>query len=160
DDGAIAHLIDTTHGHFGRLDVLINNSGIAGPTALARDIATADWDETLRVNLTGAFLCARHASAHMIAAGHGAIVNIASVAGRMGYALRTPYAASKWGMIGLSHSLAAELGPHGIRVNAVLPGTTEGERIDRVIAARATAEGRTGSEVREWFTKDIPLRRM
>ncbi len=160
DDDAIANLIGTTHRHFGRLDVLVNNSGIAGPTALARDIAIADWEETLRVNLTGAFLCAKHASTHMIAAKRGAIVNIASVAGRIGYPLRTPYAASKWGMIGLSHSLAAELGPHGIRVNAVLPGTTEGERIERVVAARAEAEGRTADEVRDRFTRDIPLGRM
>jgi NAD(P)-dependent dehydrogenase (short-subunit alcohol dehydrogenase family) len=159
-EGEIAHLIDTTHAHFGRLDVLVNNAGITGPTALARDIPIADWEETLRVNLTGAFLCARHASTHMIAAGRGAIVNIASVAGRMGYPLRTPYAASKWGMIGLSHSLAAELGPHGIRVNAVLPGSTEGERIERVVAARAVAEGSTTEQVRAWFTKDTPLRRM
>lgn len=155
-----AHLIETSHRHFGRIDVLVNNAGIAGPTALARDVAPEDWEETLRVNLTGAFLTSKHASAHMIAAGRGAIVNIASVAGRLGYPRRTPYAASKWGLIGLSHSLAAELGPYGIRVNAVLPGSTEGERIERVIRDRASSEGRTTDEVREWFTKNIPLGRM
>lgn len=153
-------LISTAHQKLGRLDVLVNNAGIAGPTALARDVSTADWEETLRVNLTGAFLCARRASALMIEAGRGAIVNISSVAGRMGYPLRTPYAASKWGMIGLSHSLAAELGPYGIRVNAVLPGSTEGERIERVIAARAAAEGRARDEVWKEFAKDVPLKRM
>src|SRR5438094_705629 len=81
------------------------------------------------------------AAAILIEARRGAIVNITSVAGRMGYPMRSPYAASKWGMIGLSHSLAAELGPYGVRVNAVLPGSTEGERIERVIAARSKAEG-------------------
>jgi len=156
----VERLFATTHEKLGRLDVLVNNSGIAGPTALARDVLTSEWEETLRVNLTGAFLCARRASALMIEAGRGAIVNIASVAGRMGYPMRTPYAASKWGMIGLSHSLAAELGPHGIRVNAVLPGSTEGERIERVIAARSAAEGLSPDEVRRWFTKDVPLQRM
>jgi NAD(P)-dependent dehydrogenase (short-subunit alcohol dehydrogenase family) len=156
----VDHLIATAHQRLGRLDVLVNNAGIAGPTALARDIAAADWDETLRVNLTGAFLCARRAAAIMIEARRGAIVNIASVAGRMAYPLRTPYAASKWGLIGLSHSLAAELGPHSVRVNAVLPGSTEGERIERVIATRAAAEGRSPEEARQWFTKDIPLGRM
>ena len=160
DEKEVERLFSTTHEKFGRLDVLVNNAGIAGPTALARDVSTAGWEETLRVNLTGAFLCARRASAIMIEARRGAIVNIASVAGRMGYPMRTPYAASKWGMIGLSHSLAAELGPHGIRVNAVLPGSTEGERIERVIAARAKAEDRTPDEVRRWFTKDVPLQRM
>jgi len=96
----------------------------------------------------------------MIERGRGSIVNISSVAGRIGYPLRTPYAASKWGMIGLSHSLAAELGPHGIRVNAVLPGPIQGERIDQVIAARAEAECKTIEEARQWFVKDIPLKRM
>jgi NAD(P)-dependent dehydrogenase (short-subunit alcohol dehydrogenase family) len=156
----VERLIGTAHQKLGRLDVLVNNAGIAGPTSLARDLSLSDWEETLRVNLTGAFLCARRAAAIMIDAGRGSIVNIASVAGRMGYPMRTPYAASKWGMIGLSHSLAAELGPYGVRVNAVLPGSTEGERIERVIAARSAAEGRTPDEVRQWFTKDIPLGRM
>jgi NAD(P)-dependent dehydrogenase (short-subunit alcohol dehydrogenase family) len=144
----------------GRLDVLVNNSGIAGPTRLARDITAEEWRETLDTNLTGAFLFAKHAGAVMIEKRRGAIVNIGSVAGRIGYPLRTPYAASKWGMLGLSHSLAAELGPHGIRVNAVLPGTTEGERMQRVIAARAAAEGKTLEEAERWFTKDLPLQRM
>ena len=96
----------------------------------------------------------------MIERGRGSIVNISSVAGRIGYPLRTPYAASKWGMIGLRHSLASELGPHGIRVNAVLPGPIQGERIDQVIAARAQAEGKSFEEASQWFVKDIPLRRM
>jgi NAD(P)-dependent dehydrogenase (short-subunit alcohol dehydrogenase family) len=156
----VERLIDTTHRTLGRLDVLVNNAGVAGPTSLARDLSLSEWEDTLRVNLTGAFLCARRAAGIMIEASRGSIVNIASVAGRMGYALRTPYAASKWGMIGLSHSLAAELGRYGVRVNAVLPGSTEGERIDRVVAARSAAEGRPPAEVREWFTKDIPLGRM
>ena len=159
-EAEVERLVTTAHEQLGRLDVLVNNAGIAGPTALARDTSLADWDDTLRVNLTGAFLCARRAAAIMIEAKRGAIVNIASVAGRMGYPMRTPYAASKWGMIGLSHSLAAELGPFGVRVNAVLPGSTEGERIERVIAARSKAEGKTPDEVRRWFTKDVPLGRM
>jgi NAD(P)-dependent dehydrogenase (short-subunit alcohol dehydrogenase family) len=145
---------------FGIVDVLVNNAGIAGPTGLARDVAASDWNLTLAVNLTGAFLCAKHAGAAMIEKKRGAIVNISSVAGRIGYALRTPYAASKWGMIGLSHSLAAELGPHGIRVNVVLPGSTKGERLSRVIAARAAAEGKSIEAMTEWYTKDAPLGRM
>jgi len=156
----VERLISTTIEKLGRLDVLVNNAGIAGPTALARDVSMNDWDDTLRVNLTGAFLCARRASAVMIEARRGSIVNISSVAGRLGYPLRTPYAASKWGMIGLSHSLAAELGPYDVRVNAILPGSTEGERMERVIAARSAAEDRTPDEIRHWFTKDIPLGRM
>ena len=142
------------------LDVLVNNAGIAGPTALARDVTAEEWKETLDINLTGAFFCAREASTIMIEQSRGSIVNITSIGGRIGYPLRTPYAASKWGMIGLSHSLAAELGAYGIRVNAVAPGPIEGERINQVIAARAESEGMTFEQVREGFLQPIPLKRM
>jgi NAD(P)-dependent dehydrogenase (short-subunit alcohol dehydrogenase family) len=160
DEPAIAALVDRVVAERGALDVLVNNAGIAGPTKLARDITLEEWSETLGINLTGAYLCAKHASRVMIPRGRGAIVNIASIAGRIGYALRTPYAASKWGMLGLSHSLAAELGRHGIRVNAILPGSTEGERIERVVAARAAAEQIPPEQARAWFVKDTPLGRM
>ena len=145
---------------FGEVDALVNNAGIAGPTKLARDVTAEEWAETLGTNLTGAFYCARQLAGPMMARKRGAIVNISSVAGRIGYPLRTPYAASKWGMIGLSHSLAAELGPYGIRVNAVLPGVVAGERIDQVIVARAAAEGAEVDDVRARFVRDIPLGRM
>jgi NAD(P)-dependent dehydrogenase (short-subunit alcohol dehydrogenase family) len=157
---AVSAMVARTLSEYGAIHVLVNNAGIAGPTALARDVTADDWTRTLAVNLTGAFLCAKHASVSMIEKKRGAIVNISSVAGRIGYALRTPYAASKWGMIGLNHSLAAELGPHGIRVNAVLPGSTKGERLMRVITARAAAEGKTIEEMTDWYTKDAPLGRM
>ena len=156
----VERMVGATLEKYRRIDVLVNNSGIAGPTALARDITPADWSETIGVNLSGAFYCAKHACRSMIEKRSGSIVNISSVAGRIGYAMRTPYAASKWGMIGLSHSLAAELGPHGVRVNAVLPGSTEGERIHRVIAARAESEGSTAEQAKQWYEKDIPLKRM
>ena len=160
DEDAVGAMVRDAHARTGRLDVLVNNAGIAGPTQPARDISAPEWRETLEVNLTGAFLCAKHAAAVMMAQRRGAIVNIASVAARIGYALRTPYAASKWGMLGLSHSLAAELGPHGIRVNAVLPGPTSGERMDRVVAARARAEGSSLEDAEQWYVRELPLRRM
>lgn len=159
-DQAVGEMVGATLAKYGRIDVLVSNSGIAGPTGLARDVDSGAWDETLAINLSGAFYCAKHVSAPMIDRRRGSIVHIASVAGRIGYALRTPYAASKWGMIGLSHSLAAELGPYGIRVNAVLPGSTKGDRLDRVIAARAAAEGKSFDEMRDWYVKDAPLGRM
>jgi NAD(P)-dependent dehydrogenase (short-subunit alcohol dehydrogenase family) len=140
--------------------VLVNNAGVTGPTALARDVTAEEWRETLDVILTGAFYCAKHVAASMMERRRGAIVNVGSIASRIGYSLRSPYSASKWGMLGLSHSLAAELGPHGIRVNAVLPGPVQGERIERVVATRAAAEGKSLDEVRDWYVKDIPLRRM
>jgi len=156
----VREMVVGTLARYEKIDVLVNNSGIAGPTAIARDVPAEDWNETIAINLSGAFYCAKHVSAAMIARGSGNIVNISSIAGRIGYALRTPYAASKWGMIGLSHSLAAELGPFGIRVNAVLPGSTQGDRLDRVMAARAAKEGKAFEEVRNWYVKDIPMQRM
>ena len=127
---------------------------------MARDVTGDQWRETIDINLSGAFYCAKYVSAVMVAAQRGNIVNISSVAGRIGYPLRTPYAASKWGMIGLSHSLAAELGPHGIRVNVVLPGPIAGERIERVMRDRAKAEGRPYEDVRKAQVAGIPLGKM
>ena len=152
-------LVRKTLAEYKRIDVLVNNSGIAGPTKLARDITREEWIESMDVNLNGAFYCAKAVSGPMIEAKRGAIVNISSVAGRIGYALRTPYAATKWGMLGLSHSLAAELGPHGIRVNALLPGPVKGERFDGVVAARAKAEGVPFEQMMAQWMAQVPLRR-
>lgn len=157
----VRRMVDHAIKAFGRIDILVNNAGIAGPTKLATEISSVEWHETIEVNLTGAFYCARHAAAAMIERGEGgAIVNIASVAGRIGYALRTPYAASKWGMIGLNHSLAAELGHYKIRVNCVCPGAVQGERIDAVIRARAEAAGVPQEKVERQMRSGVPLGRM
>jgi NAD(P)-dependent dehydrogenase (short-subunit alcohol dehydrogenase family) len=160
DESHVAAMVAKTLAEYGAIDVLVNNAGIAGATALARDVPGESWNETIGINLTGAFLCAKHVSTSMMERKRGSIVNISSIAGRIGYALRTPYAASKWGMIGLSHSLAAELGPYGIRVNVVMPGSTEGERLNRVMTARAEKEGKPLAEVIDWYVRDIPLGRM
>jgi len=144
----------------GGLDVLVNNAGIAGPTAGVEDISPDDWSRTLAVNITGQFLCARRAVLLLKAAGGGSIINMSSVAGRLGYPLRTPYAASKWAVIGFTESLAIELGPHDIRVNALLPGIVEGERMRRVIAARADALGVSYDEIAGRYVGQVSLRRM
>jgi len=144
----------------GGLDVLVNNAGIAGPTAGVEDISPDDWSRTLAVNITGQFLCARRAVPLLKAAGGGSIINMSSVAGRLGYPLRTPYAASKWAVIGFTESLAIELGPHDIRVNALLPGIVEGERMRRVIAARADALGVSYDEIAGRYVGQVSLRRM
>ncbi len=145
---------------FGGLDVLVNNAGIAGPTAKVEDIDPDDWERTIAVNLTGQFYCARKAAPALKVSPNGSIVNIASVAGRLGYANRTPYAASKWAVIGFTKSLAMEMGPDGVRVNAVLPGVVEGPRMDAVIQARADATGAGFDEVRSDYLGRISLRRM
>jgi NAD(P)-dependent dehydrogenase (short-subunit alcohol dehydrogenase family) len=159
-EAEVAAMVKQAHGAYGKIDVLVNNSGIGGPTALARDVTGDQWRETIDINLSGAFYCAKYVSERMIAAKRGNIVNISSVAGRIGFPLRTPYAASKWGLIGLSHSLAAELGPHGIRVNAVVPGPIEGERIKRQMRDRAQAEGKSYEELMRGQVAGIPLGRM
>src|SRR2546422_6508291 len=128
---AVRDMVAGALGRYGAIDVLVNNSGVAGPTRAVHNVTAEEWHETLAINLTGAFYCSKHVADAMLARKRGSIVNIASVAGRMAYPLRAPYAASKWGLIGFSHSLAAELAPHGIRVNAVLPGATAGERMER-----------------------------
>lgn len=142
------------------LDVLVNNAGIAGPTAAVEDINPDDWARTLAVNITGQFLCARRAVPLLKAAGGGSIINLSSAAGRLGYPLRTPYAASKWAVIGFTSSLAMELGPHNIRVNALLPGLVHGERIRGVIAARAEAQGVAYDEMEQQYLDQVSLRRM
>ena len=133
----------------GGLDVLVNNAGIAGPTARCEDIALADWERTLAVNLTGQFLCARLAIPHLRASRNASIVNLSSAAGRFGFPLRTPYAASKWAVIGFTKSLSIELGSDGIRVNAICPGSVAGPRIDSVFANKAAARGVPMETVRD-----------
>jgi len=145
---------------WGGLDVLVNNAGIAGPTAKVEDTSLADWDQTIAVNLTGPFLCTRRAVPLLKAAGGGSIVNLSSVAGRLGFPLRTPYSASKFGVIGLTESWAMELGPDKIRVNAILPGIVAGERQERVIAAKAASYGIAHEEMRERLLTKVSLRSM
>jgi NAD(P)-dependent dehydrogenase (short-subunit alcohol dehydrogenase family) len=125
----------------GRLDILVNNAGIAGPTARVEDILPADWERTIAVNLNGMFYCTRRAVPLIKKSGGGSIINLSSVAGRLGFPLRTPYSSSKWAVIGFTKSLASELGPENIRVNAIQPGPVAGARIERVIAAKAKALG-------------------
>ena len=125
----------------GGLDVFVNNAGVKGPTALVEDISLDDWRHCLAVGLDAQFLGARRAAPLLKAQRSGSIINISSTAGLVGYGMRTPYAAAKWAVIGLTKSLAIELGPHGVRCNAICPGTVRGDRIDRVIAAEAAGRG-------------------
>ena len=145
---------------WGALDVLVNNAGIAGPTAKLEETDLEGWNQTLAVNLTGPFLCARRAVPLLKAAGGGSIVNLSSAAGRLGFPLRTPYSASKFGVIGLTQTWAMELGPSKIRVNAILPGIVAGERQERVIAAKAASYGIGHEEMRERLLSKVSLRSM
>lgn len=158
DPGQMESVFKAIAQEMGGLDVLVNNAGISGPTADTESITLADWQRTIDVNLNGAFYCSRLAIPLLKAAGGGSIVNIASTAGLHGYPLRAPYAASKWALIGLTKTLAMELGPFGIRVNAVCPGSVEGPRIEGVFAAKAAARGVSPEEIRAAFRQKSSLR--
>jgi NAD(P)-dependent dehydrogenase (short-subunit alcohol dehydrogenase family) len=145
---------------FGRIDVLVNNAGVIGPTAPVVGLSRADWDEVLAVNLTGAMLCCKAVLPGMIARRSGRIINIASIAGKMAYSLRSPYAVSKWGLIGLTLTLAKEVGEHDIQVNAVCPGPVRGERMRGIIATRARELGQTAEEVERTYLRTTVLGRM
>jgi NAD(P)-dependent dehydrogenase (short-subunit alcohol dehydrogenase family) len=159
-DTDVARLFDDVKASLGGLDALINNAGIAGPTGGVEDIRPEDWRRTIDVCLTGQFLCAHHAVPLLKAAGGGAIVNLSSAAGRFGYAFRTPYSAAKFGVIGLTQSLAKELGPANIRVNAILPGIVEGPRMTGVIAARAKQTGVSYEAMEKTYLERVSMRRM
>ena len=160
DEAQVASMFSEISQRMGGIDILVNNAGIAGPTAAIEDITLADWQQCLEVNLTGTFLCTRSAVPGMKERRHGSIVNIGSVASRLAFPRRSPYSATKYGVIGLTETWATELGPHGIRVNAVLPGIVEGPRQDRVLAASAQAAGVSVDVMRERVLQRVSLRSM
>jgi len=153
-------VFEDVRSHLGGLDVLVNNAGIAGPVGPVESIDAVDWERTLAVNLDSQYYFARRAVAYLKASPDPSLIAVASVAGRLGYAFRTPYAASKWGVVGLTQSLAIELGPQRVRVNAILPGAVEGDRINGVIAARAAALGVGVDAMRQQYRRRSSLRRM
>jgi NAD(P)-dependent dehydrogenase (short-subunit alcohol dehydrogenase family) len=141
DRGAVAKLFDDATEALGGLDCLVNNAGIAGPTGRVEEINPEDWDRCLAVDLTSQFNCVRLAVPHLRKSSNASIMNLSSQAGKHGFPLRSPYAAAKWGVIGFTKSIAIELGGDGIRVNALLPGLVAGDRIRRVIEAKAQQKG-------------------
>ncbi len=158
DPAAVERLFEAALDALGGLDVLVNNAGIKGPTGPVETLDPAEFRRCLAVNVEGMFLCTRRAVPALVAAGGGVIVNLASTAGLFGFPHRTPYAASKWAVIGMTKTWAMELGPRGIRVNAVCPGPVAGERIERVIAADADVTGRPLEEVRQRYLRTNSLR--
>jgi len=147
DRAAVAALFEDATRVLGGLDVLVNNAGIAGPTAKVEEMHPDDWDRCLNICLTGQFNCTRLAVPLLRQSKNASIVNISSAAGRLGFAMRTPYAAAKWGVIGFTKSLSIELGPDNIRVNAILPGLVAGDRQRRVLEAKAQQRGISYAEM-------------
>ena len=160
DRAQVQGMFEAAMDHLGGIDVLVNNAGIAGPTAPCEAVPPDEWDRTLNVNITGQFNCARIAIPHLRKSTNASIVNLSSAAGRFGVPMRTPYAASKWAVIGFTKSLSIELGGDGIRVNAICPGSVAGPRIDHVFASKAKARGVDPSVVREEAVAKTSLRRL
>jgi NAD(P)-dependent dehydrogenase (short-subunit alcohol dehydrogenase family) len=160
DETSVADLFAQVEKALGGLDVLINNAGIAGPTGYVETLTREDWDRTLAVNITGQFLCARLAIPLLKRSGAGVMINLSSAAGHLGFAGRSAYSASKWAVVGFTKTLAIELGAHGIRVNAILPGAVEGPRIRAVIDAKARTLGRPVAEVAAQYESQAALGRM
>ncbi|PYN74239.1 MAG: 3-oxoacyl-[acyl-carrier-protein] reductase [Candidatus Rokuibacteriota bacterium] len=156
----VQRMIEAGTKAFGKLDTLVNNAGDGGPTKRVQEYTSEDWFYTINSCLTSSYMCIRFAVPEMIKAGGGAIVNIASVAGRRGLPYRIGYCSAKAGQVGMTFGMAIELAPHNITVNAIAPGAVAGDRIDRVIEGQAQARGVPLEEMRRSLIDRSPLKRM
>lgn len=160
DEAGMAGLFDRISADWGGLDVLCANAGIKGPTLAIEDMDTAAWNQCLAVTLDSAMLAAKYGARLMKPARSGCMIFSSSTSGLYGTPFRAPYVAAKWGVIGLMKTVAMELGPHGIRANAICPGSVNGPRIDRVIEAEAQAKGMTPDAVRQGYASGTALKRL
>jgi NAD(P)-dependent dehydrogenase (short-subunit alcohol dehydrogenase family) len=140
------------------IDALINNVGIAGPTGKLEELNINDWKETIDININSHFYYTKCAIPLLKKNNGGSIINLSSTAGIFGFPLRTPYAASKWAIIGMTKSLAIELGEFNVRVNAICPGSVSGDRMKRVIEAKAKSLGVTEDSVQKDYESMISLK--
>ena len=150
---------DGTLEALGGLDVLVNNAGIAGPTALVEDVATEEWERCLAIGVTSHYRTCARVIPSMKAARAGSIINISSTAGQYGIGMRAPYVAAKWAVIGLTKTLAIELGPYDVRANAICPGSVDGIRMRDVIAREATARGASSEAVEREYLEGQSIAR-
>lgn len=164
DEKQVERLVEETLATFGRIDILVNNSGIGGPTAGVVDLKLEDWNKVLSIDLTGSMLCSKYALKHMIPQKSGIIINMAAEGGRAGdgrggYPMRSPYCCAKMGVIGLTETLSVEVGEHNIRVNAISPAAVKGERIISVVKGRSEALGIPFDELWAKLTANYSLGR-
>ena len=159
EDEVIAMAKEAARRVDGKIDVLVNNAGFNGKAQLVKDMRLADWEYTLRVNLTGSMLVTREIVPHMMRRRGGNIVITASNVARRGLPYRADYVCSKWALLGLTQTLALELADYGIRVNAVCPGPITGDRIEQIIQMHAEAEGNSVEEVRKAWSEAAPMKR-
>lgn len=159
DEGQVRRMAEATMERFGRIEILVNNSGIPGPTRKLWEIEPAEWDEVMAVNVRGPYLCCRAVIPQMIQQQWGRIINISSILGRAPMALRSPYTTSKLGLVGITQVLAQEVGPENITVNLISPGAVAGDRLDLVMSRAAQTQGVTLEEFRKRYLGSTPLRR-
>ena len=160
DRAQIERMVADAARELGGIDVLVNNAGISGPTAPVQDVDPDQWEQVLKVDLTGTFIVTKNAIPHLIRSGNGVIINMSSAAGRFGYPNRSPYSTVKWGLIGFTKTLSMELGEHNIRANAILPGAVDGERIQRVFEGRAKATGKSLEEIKAIAMENQSIKRL
>lgn len=158
DEAGMDAFLADVEKQFGGVDVVCANAGSGGPAGLIEELDYQDWQDCVAVNLHGTFLTCRWAARLMRAAGDGLIVLTSSTAGQFGYPYRAPHAAAKWAIVGLTKTLACELGPAGVRVNAIAPGAVEGERMEQVITNEARASGKPADEVRAQYVKGVSMK--
>jgi NAD(P)-dependent dehydrogenase (short-subunit alcohol dehydrogenase family) len=158
DGPAMAAMFAGIEAEWGGLDTLCANAGSAGPTALIEDVELDDWRRCVSVNIDGAFLAAKHAAPMMKRQEAGVMLLTSSTVGYFGYPHRAPYAAAKWAVLGLMKTLAMELGPHGIRANALCPGAVEGPRMEAVMDREAATKGMTRQQIYEGYASGTSMR--
>lgn len=160
DPDQVANLFTRAQAIIGTVDVLINNAGVPGPIAPVAEVDLAAWRDCVEVNLFGALHCLQAAALIMRQQRSGSIINMSSLMGIQGYPMRTAYSATKFAIIGMTEAAARELGPYGVRVNALLPGAVSGENMDQILARRAERENRSVDDiVRENYTEPSALKR-
>ena len=160
EESEVEVFIAQAKAEIGGIDVLVNNAGTSGPTGNVEELTLDDFRACLAVNVLGGFMATRAVVPSMKEQGSGVIINLSSAAGIYPFPQRIPYSAAKWGIVGMTKSLALELGPSGIRVNCVCPGAVNGERIQRVFKAKAEATGQTHKQIQEKMTSLTGMRTM
>jgi NAD(P)-dependent dehydrogenase (short-subunit alcohol dehydrogenase family) len=158
DEAQMNAFLGHVEAEWGGIDVCCANAGTGGPAGRIEDMAYDEWKACVGVNLFGTFLTCRWAARLMRAQGNGLIILTTSTAGLFGYPLRSPYATAKWGLVGLTKTLAGELGPAGVRVNAIAPGAVEGDRMERVLANESAASGIPVEELRQTYVKGVSMK--
>ena len=161
DEAAVERLVERTRSTYGRIDILVNGAGVTGPVETpVWEIKVADWDHVLAVNLRGTFLPIKHVLPTMMSQRYGKIVNISGSSGLRGYKHRAAYSSSKWALRGLTRTVALEVGPYNINVNALHPGIVAGDRMDRLCRDKARKRGWTPEQVHEEYVQEMALRRV